>query len=277
MDGPTGDGTGKSFDARPYLRRIQSRGGEAADYLDVKWRLVWLRMEHPDARISTEHVMLTDSLAVFRASVEIPGGGSASGYGSQTSRDFPEFIEAAETKAIGRALAALGFGTQFARDFDLEEETTVGEIANMADAPVEPPAAPHLPPSPRPIRATEKPPAQERPAEPRPIRSVPSSQERAPTRESERGAARTATPAPPAQPAPARREREPRASAEPAPDTEFDRANYDWNQFWRWARELGYRNKSELESLLGIDDLLNMTPREARHAVVEFRRENGLE
>src|SRR5690606_40831912 len=47
----------RSFAPRPHLRRIRVRGQEA-EYLDVKWRLAWLRTEHPDARITTEHVTL---------------------------------------------------------------------------------------------------------------------------------------------------------------------------------------------------------------------------
>ena len=50
--------------------------------------------------------------------VSIPGGGSATGWGSESSGDFRDYLEKAETKAIGRALAALGFGTQFCPDFE---------------------------------------------------------------------------------------------------------------------------------------------------------------
>ncbi|MBX6341845.1 MAG: hypothetical protein IRY97_05255, partial [Thermomicrobiaceae bacterium] len=146
-DGPRGTDDGKGtpaarpFDPRPHLRRIRSRGQEA-DYLDVRWRLAWLRAEHPDARITTEHVTLTDSQAVFRATVEIPSGGCATGYGSEEKTDWADYIEKAETKAIGRALAALGYGTQFALDFDLEEQAPSGEVQPLADTPVERPAAP---------------------------------------------------------------------------------------------------------------------------------------
>jgi len=84
----------------------------------VKWRLLWLRTEHPDAEIATEMTSFTGDAAVFRAKVTIPGGGSATGWGQEQYSDFRDFVEKAETKALGRALAALGFGTQFATDFD---------------------------------------------------------------------------------------------------------------------------------------------------------------
>lgn len=101
------------FDPSRYLSKV---GG--SDYLEVKWRLVWLREVHPDAAIETELVSHDGALAVFKASVSLPGGGSATGWGSEGPDDFRDYIEKAETKAIGRALAALGFGTQFCPDFD---------------------------------------------------------------------------------------------------------------------------------------------------------------
>jgi len=106
------------FDPSRYLTKVGS-----SDYLEVKWRLVWLREVHPDASIETELISHDDQVAVFKASVSIPGGGSATGYGSEGLNDFREYFEKAETKAIGRALAALGFGTQFCSDFDFAAGT----------------------------------------------------------------------------------------------------------------------------------------------------------
>lgn len=103
----------KTFDASKYLTDLNGK-----DYLEVKWRLLWLRTEHPDAVIETELVKHESGLALFRARVAVPGGGEATGWGSETAEDFGDFIEKAETKALGRALAALGYGTQFCEDFD---------------------------------------------------------------------------------------------------------------------------------------------------------------
>ena len=102
------------FDPTPYLRQLHVPGrGGGADYLDVKWRLLWLRKEHPDAEIVTELVQHDPQMAIFKATVTVATGGKATGYGSETASDFADFIEKAETKAIGRALNALGYGAQF--------------------------------------------------------------------------------------------------------------------------------------------------------------------
>ena len=114
---------GTGFDPTPYLRQLHVPGrGGGADYLDVKWRLLWLRKEHPDAEIVTELVQHDPQMAIFKATVTVPSGGKATGYGSETASDFPDFIEKAETKAIGRALNALGYGAQFGDIQRLEDQ-----------------------------------------------------------------------------------------------------------------------------------------------------------
>jgi hypothetical protein len=101
------------FEPARYLTRVNG-----SDYLEVKWRLVWLRDRHPDASIETELVSHEDNVAVFQARIAVPNGGVATGWGSEAAGDFRDYLEKAETKAIGRALAALGFGTQFCPDFE---------------------------------------------------------------------------------------------------------------------------------------------------------------
>jgi hypothetical protein len=118
--------TTNTFDPRRFVTRV---GG--ADYLEVKWRVYWLRTQHPDAVISTEMISHENNVAVFKAHVSIPGGGSSTGWGSEGYDDFRDYLEKAETKALGRALAALGFGTQFTPDFDFAEGQE-----KVVDAPV---------------------------------------------------------------------------------------------------------------------------------------------
>lgn len=120
----------RQFEPARYLRKLAGR-----DYLEVKWRLLWLRTEHPDAVMETEMVRLDDGFALFRARVAIPGGGESTGWGSETRQDFFDYIEKAETKALGRALAALGYGTQFCEDFDFAAGSAGN--AHVVDSPVE--------------------------------------------------------------------------------------------------------------------------------------------
>jgi hypothetical protein len=115
------------FDPSKYLTKVGS-----ADYLEVKWRLVWLRTDHPDADIDTQLMSPPDTgEAIFKARITIPSGGAATGWGSETPNDFRDYLEKAETKAIGRALAALGYGTQFCPDFDFG-----APAGKLVDAPV---------------------------------------------------------------------------------------------------------------------------------------------
>ncbi len=135
--------TPRPFDPTNYLTEHRGR-----KYLEVKWRLLWLRTEHPDAQIDTEEVASGEDWVKFRARVSIPGGGSATGHAFQTRQDFPAYYEKAETRAVGRALACLGYGTQFATEFDDETDGAQGQ----ADTPIEFPR-----PRPRPVRETATP------------------------------------------------------------------------------------------------------------------------
>lgn len=121
--------TNQAFEPSRYLTKLGP-----ADYLEVKWRLVWFRHDHPDGVIATTDVALTDKMAVFKASVSIPGGGSSTAFGSETRDDFKDYVEKAETKAVGRALAALGYGTQFTPDFDFGADK-----GRVVDSPVQRP------------------------------------------------------------------------------------------------------------------------------------------
>jgi hypothetical protein len=144
-----------AFNPREHLITIKNRQGGVSDYLPVQWRLVWFRTEFPEGSIETEVVIIDldrvveaeqfvwnaekrrnekivkagKGFACFKATVRTGQGGSASATGSESAVDFGDFIEKAETKAIGRALAGLGFGTQFAPELN--------EGQRIVDAPVD--------------------------------------------------------------------------------------------------------------------------------------------
>ena len=103
---------------------------EGKDYLQVMWRLCWFREEKPGWCIDTQLVSHEGDNAVFCAKIlDEEGVMKSSGYGSESKRDFADYLEKAETKAVGRALAMLGYGTQFAPDLD--------EGERIVDSPVQ--------------------------------------------------------------------------------------------------------------------------------------------
>lgn len=103
-----------SFNPNDHLIDLKGK-----DYLQVMWRLVWFREEKPDWSINTEAKEITPDQAVFCAKIyDEEGKQKSCGWGSETPRDFKDYIEKAESKAVGRALAMLGYGTQFASEMD---------------------------------------------------------------------------------------------------------------------------------------------------------------
>lgn len=115
------------FNPKEHLMDLKGKA-----YLQVMWRLVWFREEHPLWNIDTklERYDPQGNHAIFSAKIYDENGVQKSaGYGSESIKDFKDFIEKAETKAIGRALAMLGYGTQFAPELD--------EGERIVDSPVE--------------------------------------------------------------------------------------------------------------------------------------------
>ena len=103
-------------------------------YLEVKHRLVWFREQCPEGTIETEIVHLDldrevsaevfewdevqrknvkvtkhgKGLVIFKATVTDGKGGKATGTKMENAAAFGDWLEKAETGAIGRALAGLG-------------------------------------------------------------------------------------------------------------------------------------------------------------------------
>lgn len=113
------------FNPKEHLMDLKGKS-----YLQVMWRLVWFREEKPLWSIDTKLEQLTDNHAVFSAKIYDENGVQKSaGYGSESVKDFRDFIEKAETKAVGRALAMLGYGTQFAPEMDDGERIVDSPVA----------------------------------------------------------------------------------------------------------------------------------------------------
>lgn len=140
-----------TFNPSDHLTKLQGK-----DYLEVKWRLVWFRELCPQGTIDTEELEYdaereveaevsvwnaekrrsekvlkrAKGYARYRAIVTDGKGARATGTKSENAAQFGDYGEKAETGSIGRALAALGYGTQFTGDEFYEGERIV-------DSPVE--------------------------------------------------------------------------------------------------------------------------------------------
>ena len=149
------DNVEKSFRPSEHLLNIGT-DKKPRMYLETKYRLVWLREQHPEATIETEilHMDLDrevsaevfewdevqrksvkvtkhgQGLVIFKATIKLPNGAVGTGTKMQNGAEFSEWLEKCETGAIGRALAGLGFGTA------ATDEMSEGE-GRVVDAPVE--------------------------------------------------------------------------------------------------------------------------------------------
>jgi len=148
------------FNPNDHLIQLRSKEG-AKDYLPVAWRMVWFREHFPHGTIDTELLQFdpdrdveeesfvwnsekrrsekvmkhAKGFAMFRAVVTDGEGGRATGTKCENAASFPDYVEKSETGSIGRALAALGYGTQFTgQEFD--------ESHRIVDSPVERQVAP---------------------------------------------------------------------------------------------------------------------------------------
>jgi hypothetical protein len=100
------------------------------DYLPVAARIAWFRKDHPYWSIITEVEQLAEKAAVMKAIIKDSLGDIiATARKKETETGFPDYIEKAETGAIGRALAMCGYGTLQAPEFDEQDR--------LADSPLE--------------------------------------------------------------------------------------------------------------------------------------------
>jgi hypothetical protein len=120
----------------PKSKKVTTSDGQVkweqteADYLPVAARIAWFRRDHPWWGIITEIEHLADKAVVMKATIkDMLGAVIATARKKETEIRFPDYIEKAETGAIGRALAMCGYGTLQAPEFDEQDR--------LADAPVE--------------------------------------------------------------------------------------------------------------------------------------------
>jgi hypothetical protein len=119
----------------PKTKKVSLPNGQVrfdkteADYLPVAARIAWFRKEHAYWGIVTEIEQLADKAIVMKATIQDSFGNViATARKKETEAGFPDYIEKAETGAIGRALAMCGYGTLQAPEFDEQDR--------LADTPV---------------------------------------------------------------------------------------------------------------------------------------------
>ena len=116
---------GQDYDPNEHLMQLKGR-----QYLNVQNRLLWF-IRDQRALIAgglsrTPYIVQSDLVeldreqgwAHFKTFVRDVLGNEATMFGSESARDFPDYVEKASTKSLGRALLALGYGTAFAPEID---------------------------------------------------------------------------------------------------------------------------------------------------------------
>lgn len=100
------------------LPLLNLRGKE---YLQVAHRIQWFREEKQDWVIETNFIRLEENYAVCKATIlDNEKNIKSMAHKREDKQHFADFMEKSETGAIGRALALLGYGTQFTAD-ELDE------------------------------------------------------------------------------------------------------------------------------------------------------------
>ncbi|HEY3310336.1 MAG TPA: hypothetical protein VGK00_01740 [Anaerolineales bacterium] len=119
----------------PKTKKVNLPNGQVrfekseTDYLPVAARIAWFRKDHPYWSIITKVVQLADKAIVMKAIIkDMSGAIIATARKKETEIGFPDYIEKAETGAVGRALAMCGYGTLQAPEFDEQDR--------LADSPV---------------------------------------------------------------------------------------------------------------------------------------------
>lgn len=111
----------EGFEPKDYLRKEESEEG-ISFYLDTKYRILWYRLKYPEGKVYKIPKVLNKEYATFEVRVyahrddvfdNFLANGFASRYKDETKDFGLNFVESAETAALGRALKDAGFGTQF--------------------------------------------------------------------------------------------------------------------------------------------------------------------
>lgn len=126
------------FNPAEFTRALPNEDGTMSMYLDVKYRLLWFRLHRPNGKIEPEIIHFDDKSAIVSCKLYQDRSDPVDQYVAKscaqrflTQDKFGDrFLEVAETAAIGRVLAAAGYGTQFCGNSDMLSDVIV-------DAPID--------------------------------------------------------------------------------------------------------------------------------------------
>jgi hypothetical protein len=144
---PPGWRLGQDFDPNEHMTTIKGQ-----PYLTVQKRLIWFMRDQryliAERRATHPFVIRTELVEIqrdgdgkpiwahFKTFVRDALGNEATMYGSESIKDFPDCTEKASTKSLGRALAVMGYGTQYAPEIDEGDRLVDAPLPAREAAPV---------------------------------------------------------------------------------------------------------------------------------------------
>ncbi len=139
----------EGFNPAEFTRQLPNEDGTNSLYLDVKYRLLWFRLHRPNGKIDTEIVKVDDKSAVVSCKLYENKADPAEQYVARScaqrfvseEKFGDRYLEIAETAALGRVLAAAGYGTQFCGSADMLSGIIADaplDMAQMEDADLAP-------------------------------------------------------------------------------------------------------------------------------------------
>lgn len=232
-----------SFDPQDHLRELD----DGREYMDLKWRLLWLRSSEPEASIETQLVPSGEDEIICRASISLRSGAAVTAHGSADRSDHDAPIEVAENRALARALASLGYGAEYLDDDDVELQPTPNPPVNLMTA-----------------RSLMDRSEQRYDADPEPELEPDAEfdddgEDEIPPEGIEIETESTGT-----------------ATLQPAStidDSPQEPEDISWTKFWAWAKPRGYGSAIELGELLEVD-VLSHTPGEIRRMIKRYELEH---
>jgi len=113
---------GNGFDPASRLSTLV----DGTQYLGARDRLLWFLQEQEEFSITSQVERMSSALVVVKVTVAIQDGKKVEALGSAATNGDYRALETAETHALARALALLGYGTESALELDAD---------SVADAP----------------------------------------------------------------------------------------------------------------------------------------------